>query len=216
LLFIGEIGFHFLSDGGYPKVKYLICPFKWPEVGIDRQKWTSHLESIRKNIERTFGSIKQRFGCLVNPITLQDAHHLEQMFNGCCVLHNIILDYNGAYNWRKRVVVGLLLPAEVIDDVPVIEKDFSYTRNAHRNDDEWIIIQDMPTPSHDLRTKARHFVNDDASKIEMMVRLNTLQNHFVFVVASKQIGKLKRMCDIEPGSLKYDYIHPSTLDNTNM
>jgi hypothetical protein len=59
---------------------------------------------------------------------------------------------------------GLLLPAEVIDDVPVIENDVSYTRNAHRNDDEWIIIQDMPNPSHDLRTKARHFVNDDASK----------------------------------------------------
>jgi hypothetical protein len=114
------------------------------------------------------------------------------------------------------VVGGLFLPAEVIDDVPVIENDFSYTRNAHRNDDEWIIIQDMPNPSHDLRTKARHFVNDDASKIEMMVHLNKLQNHFVFVVASKQIGKLKQMCYIESGSLKDDCIHPSTLDNNNM
>jgi hypothetical protein len=106
------------------------------------------------------------------------------------------------------VVGGLCFPAEVIDDVPVIENNFSYTLNAHRNDDEWIIIQDIPNPSHDLRTKAHHLVNDDASKIEMMVRLNKLQNHFVFVVASKQIGKLKQMCDIEPGSLKDDYIHP--------
>jgi hypothetical protein len=40
------------------------------------------------------------------------------------ILHNIILDYNCADNWRKRVVGGLLLPAEVIDDVPVIENDF--------------------------------------------------------------------------------------------
>jgi hypothetical protein len=82
------------------------------------------------------------------------------------------------------VVGGLFLPAEVFDDVPVIENVFSYTRNAHRNDDERIIIQDKPNPSHDLRTKARHFINDDASKIEMRVRLNKLQNHFVFVVAS--------------------------------
>jgi hypothetical protein len=88
-------------------------------------------------------------------------------------------------------VGGLLLLAEVIDDVPVIEHDFSYTRNAHRNDEQWTFIQDMPNPSHDLRTKARHLINDDASKIEMMVRLNILQNHFVFVVASKHIGKLK-------------------------
>jgi hypothetical protein len=46
LSFIGETGFYFLSDEGYPKVKYLICPFKWPEVATDRQKWYSHLESI--------------------------------------------------------------------------------------------------------------------------------------------------------------------------
>jgi hypothetical protein len=42
LSFIGETGFYFLSDGGYPKVKYLICPSKWPEVGTDHQKWSSH------------------------------------------------------------------------------------------------------------------------------------------------------------------------------
>jgi hypothetical protein len=39
----------------------------------------------------------------------------------------------------------------------------------------------MPNPSHDLRTKAHHFDNYDASKIEMMVRLNKLQNHFLYV-----------------------------------
>jgi hypothetical protein len=58
-----------------------------------------------------------------------------------CVLHSIIFYYNGADNWRKRVVGGLLLPAEVINDVLVIENDVSYTHNVHRNDDEWIIIQ---------------------------------------------------------------------------
>jgi hypothetical protein len=85
------------------------------------------------------------------------------------------------------VVGGFLFLAEVIGDVPIIENDFSYTRNPHGNDDECIIIQDMSSPSHDLRTKALHLFNDDASKIEKMFRLNKLQNHFVFVVASKQI-----------------------------
>jgi hypothetical protein len=46
LSFIVERGFYFLSDGGYPKVKYLIYTFKWPEVGTDPQKWSSHLDSI--------------------------------------------------------------------------------------------------------------------------------------------------------------------------
>jgi hypothetical protein len=101
LSFIGGTGFYFLSDGGYPKVKYLICPFKLPEVGTGRQKWSSRKELIRKDIERTCGSINQRFGCSLNPITLQKAHRLEKIFNGCCVLHNIILDYNCTDNWRK-------------------------------------------------------------------------------------------------------------------
>jgi hypothetical protein len=36
---------------------------------------------------------------------------------------------------------------------PLINKYVSYLHNAHQNDDDWIIIQDMPNPaSHDLRT----------------------------------------------------------------
>jgi hypothetical protein len=34
--------------------------------------------------------------------------------------------------------------------------------------------------------------------------------------ASTQIGKMKWMCDIEPGILKDDYMHPLNLDNTNI
>jgi hypothetical protein len=46
------------------------------------------------------------------------------MFNWCCVLHNIILDYNGADNCRKRVVGGLMLPAEVIDYILLLKTIF--------------------------------------------------------------------------------------------
>jgi hypothetical protein len=50
-------------------------------------------------------------------------------------------------------------------------------------------------------------VNDDATKVEMMVRLNTLQSHFVYVVASKNIGKLKR--NIKTGRREDEYLHSS-------
>jgi hypothetical protein len=100
------------------------------------------------------------FGCLVNPITLQEANRLLGAPISCsmhvvfCTTYTI-LNYNDAdNNWMKRVVVGgLLSPAEVIDDVPVINKYVSYLHNAHQNDDDWIIIQDMPNPaSRDLIT----------------------------------------------------------------
>jgi hypothetical protein len=78
------------------------------------------------------------------------------------------------------------MAVEVIDDVPVIENVFSYTRNARQNDDEQIIIQDMPNPSHDIRTKARHFFNDDASKIEMMFCLTKFKiTLFLLLQASR-------------------------------
>jgi hypothetical protein len=38
------------------------------------------------------------------------------------------------------------------EDAPVIDNDFSYTRNAHRNDDEWIIDHSMDNPSPELQT----------------------------------------------------------------
>jgi hypothetical protein len=95
-------GFYFFSDGGYPKLKYFICPFKWPEVGKKCQNWSSHLESIQKNIER-FWIHQEMFWEPCESNHLQEAHHLDQLFNACCVLHIIILDYNGADEWRTNV-----------------------------------------------------------------------------------------------------------------
>jgi hypothetical protein len=69
LHFLLHIGYYYLCDGGYPKL-----PLKCPGVGPYQQKWSSHLESTRKVIERTFGSITQRIGYLVNPIPIQEAH----------------------------------------------------------------------------------------------------------------------------------------------
>jgi hypothetical protein len=48
-------------------------------------------------------------------------------------------------------------------------------------------------------------VNDDTSKVEIMVRFNKLQHHFVHVVTSKKIGKLIHVCDINRGSSVDDY-----------
>jgi hypothetical protein len=160
----------------------------------------SHLESTRKDINAPLVPFKKKCGCLANPITIQEVHGLEQFFNACCVLHNIILDYNVAYNWKAPVSHGVgSCDVEAEDEIPVIEKDFSHICAHHRNDEEWIIMQDIKNPSPDLRAPARYFVNDDVTKVEMMVRLNKLQSHFVYVVASKNIGKLKRMRHINTG-----------------
>jgi hypothetical protein len=78
---------------------------------------------------------------------------------------------------------GLSSGKEENGEVVMVDNGFSYLRTNHRNDDKLIIIQDMEIPSQDLRCKESRFFNDESSKVEMMVRLNKLQNHFVHVVA---------------------------------
>jgi hypothetical protein len=51
-------GFYYICDGGYPKFKYLVYPFKWPPIGTDIEFWSKSLESKRKDIERCFGAIQ--------------------------------------------------------------------------------------------------------------------------------------------------------------
>jgi hypothetical protein len=44
-------GLYYIRDGGYPKFKYVVCPFKWPQIGTHMEFWSSSLESARKDTE---------------------------------------------------------------------------------------------------------------------------------------------------------------------
>jgi hypothetical protein len=76
------------------KFEYLVCPFKWPQSGTDMELWSDAVESSRKNIGRTFGSLQKRFRIIVTPVTNRLAFHVEQIFIACCVLHKHLSDYN--------------------------------------------------------------------------------------------------------------------------
>jgi hypothetical protein len=52
-------GYYLIYDGGYPKFKFLVCPFKWPETGTTLAFWSEVIESAIKDTERCFGSIKK-------------------------------------------------------------------------------------------------------------------------------------------------------------
>jgi hypothetical protein len=52
---IAIYGVYYICEGGYPKFKFLVCPFKWPQAGSDMAYWSESLEATRKDIERCFG-----------------------------------------------------------------------------------------------------------------------------------------------------------------
>jgi hypothetical protein len=58
---VNEIGLYYICDGGYPKFKHLIPPYKWTQVGTKKNIWYSAVESARKDFERFFGILKKRW-----------------------------------------------------------------------------------------------------------------------------------------------------------
>ena len=100
-----QTGAYFVCDGGYHKWKELIAPFKNQIDGSAESKWSKNLESVRKDVECTFGILKKRFLFLKNAIQHHFPEAIEDAFVRCCCLHNWLHD------WEER---GMVLDEDVM------------------------------------------------------------------------------------------------------
>lgn len=57
-------------------------------------RWNCALESVRKDVECTFGIIKVRFRFFKNPIELHCEEYIDNAFFVCCIIHNMLLQYD--------------------------------------------------------------------------------------------------------------------------
>ena len=89
-----------ICDGGYHDWPCLACPYKHQVPGSSMEAWSKNVESVRKDIECIFGILKKRFLFLKHPIRLHCPDKIHRAFVTCCVLHNILLDYDGYDNWN--------------------------------------------------------------------------------------------------------------------
>jgi hypothetical protein len=136
-----ETGFYFLPDGGYPKVKYLIFPFKWPEVGTDRQNGLPTYSPSKRTL----------IGPLAPSSTYLDVWLIQLLFKrpiswSKCSMNvvfcttSFLIKMTHATGGSEWLVVRFFL-LKLLMMFLLLKMIFSYTHNAHRNDDEWIIIQ---------------------------------------------------------------------------
>ena len=93
-------GAYMICDGGYHQWPCLMFPFKHQPAGTDLEMWSSQIESVRKDVECVFGILKKRFLFLKHPIRIASAQKIERVFVTCCVLHNLLIDYDGMDNWN--------------------------------------------------------------------------------------------------------------------
>ena len=93
------VGVWLVVDNGYLSWSTLIPPITSPSTWQEFRfsKW---IESMRKDVECTFGILKSRFAVLKRGITLHGIELTNKIWLTCCVLHNFLLDEDGLDdNW---------------------------------------------------------------------------------------------------------------------
>lgn len=77
-------------------------------------------ESVRKDVERVFGILKQRFRVLRVPNMLQSDAKLSLVFKCCCILHNMLLTHDGFSDIGQLELDWIL--ADLADTANVIRR----------------------------------------------------------------------------------------------
>ena len=93
-------GCYFISDCGYTR----LWMFQMPLLNVHDPRsvyWSEFLESVRKDVERTFGILKARFVYLAHKVPHHDAETITAAMRTCCILHNWLLcnDRFGKTDW---------------------------------------------------------------------------------------------------------------------
>lgn len=78
---------HVITAGGYLDWRCLQRPRSDDESPAVK-RWSGHVESMRKDVERSFGILKGRWKVLKVPSQLSDLEKLDNTFRTCCLLHN--------------------------------------------------------------------------------------------------------------------------------
>lgn len=98
-----EKGLYLLVDGGYHKWRIMQCPLKHT-VEEDKSRWSEFAESVRKDVECSFGILKKRFQFLKNAITWHRKSDIDNAVFSCVILHNMLHEFNGYdVRWEAEI-----------------------------------------------------------------------------------------------------------------
>ena len=87
-----ERGMYLICDNGYLRWPQSICPYEGANKATLEGFFSTNLESVRKDVECTFGILKKRWRILNNGLHYRDIGKCEKIFVACACLHNYLLD----------------------------------------------------------------------------------------------------------------------------
>ena len=85
-------GVYLVCIGGYLHWQTLISPYKGESCSSCKGYFRTNLESVRKDVECTYGILKKQWRILEYGIQYRDISMTEQIFKTCCILHNMMVD----------------------------------------------------------------------------------------------------------------------------
>ena len=95
-------GAYLICDGGYPKCVCFVDP-AFTDYKYHTVVWAEWLESVRKDVERLFGALKQRFRWLSHSVEYHDIKIIGFAVQVASILHNRLLKYDNydKLDWEK-------------------------------------------------------------------------------------------------------------------
>jgi hypothetical protein len=85
-------GMYLICNNGYLLWPTSICPYSKANNTTPEGFFSTNLESVRKDVECTFGILKRQWKVLNHGFKHRDNVKCKQIFITCCVLHNFLLD----------------------------------------------------------------------------------------------------------------------------
>jgi DDE superfamily endonuclease len=96
-------GCYVIVDNGYLSWSTTVPPTKSP-LTQKELRWSEWLESLRKDVECTFGILKGRWRILKTGIRLHGVNAPDKVWLTCCALHNWLLEIDGLdVRWEAGV-----------------------------------------------------------------------------------------------------------------
>jgi hypothetical protein len=105
-------GIYLICDGGYLRWPTLICPYAGTSETGRKGYFNSNLESIRKDVECTFGILKKRWRILDCGLNYYSMKECEMIFTVCCMLHNMLLDLGESFGYTVIAGRGQPFPGD--------------------------------------------------------------------------------------------------------
>lgn len=97
-------GGYLIVDGGYQEASWLMPPFS-SGCSISEKRWSEWLESVRKDIECTFGILKVRFRLFLHALLFHKFEDINNAWKAAIILHNMLITYDGRdlAEWEKNL-----------------------------------------------------------------------------------------------------------------